>query len=367
MCFKTILPINKPIIFCLVIVFVSLMASQKVDARPRRVNKLLIIYNNGKQGIAYTVDRPTTYISSHGGPAVIKRVRLLKSWFIDDCGSLYGKNLKTTEPNAKAHSTPKTLAQTPSTTNNSKSQSQNTLVTPRHKNLPPKSSESTLGAKRRSKAAMPGSQLTKDANQPKDTSTVVRSHRLPKPSESTPGAKRLGLSSEAYRNQGKAAFPSSQLTKDANQSKDTSTIVASKTLSKLSPAILKRIARYEKSINLYAKKYKLEPNLLKAVIYVESSGNPDAVSNKGAKGLMQLMDDTAEDMNVKNVFNPIQNIEGGAKYLRQQLNTFQNNLSLALAAYNSGPRHVKRKVFFRETKKYVKKVIAVKMALSLQE
>ena len=311
--FKTIFPINKPIIFSLAVVFVLLTASQAVDARPRRINKLLIIYNNGKNSIVYTLDKPNTYISSHGGPAVIKQVRLLKRWFIDDRGSLYGKNLRATEPNTK-DSTPKISARTSSTAKNPKPQSQNILTVPRHKNSPLKSSESTNTL-----------QLTKDAHQPKDTSTIVAS-KTPSVG-TTPSARPIVLS----------------------------------------PTILKRIARYEKSINLYAQKYKLEPNLLKAVVYVESSGNPYAVSNKGAKGLMQLMDETAKDMNVQNVFNPIQNIEGGAKYLRQQLNTFQNNLSLALAAYNSGPRHVKQKVIFQETKKYVKKVFAVEKALSLEE
>jgi len=364
--FKTIFPINKPIIFSLAVVFVLLTASQAVDARPRRINKLLIIYNNGKNSIVYTLDKPNTYISSHGGPAVIKQVRLLKRWFIDDRGSLYGKNLRATEPNTK-DSTPKISARTSSTAKNSKPQSQNILTVPRHKNSPLKSSESTNTL-----------QLTKDTRQPKNTPTIVAD--TPSTTKGSKPQSQNTLTVPRHKNSPLKSSESTntlQLTKDAHQPKDTSTIVASKTPSVgttpsarpivLSPTILKRIARYEKSINLYAQKYKLEPNLLKAVVYVESSGNPYAVSNKGAKGLMQLMDETAKDMNVQNVFNPIQNIEGGAKYLRQQLNTFQNNLSLALAAYNSGPRHVKQKVIFQETKKYVKKVFAVEKALSLEE
>jgi len=328
--FKTIFPIiNKPIIFSLVIVFVLMTVSRTVETLPRRVNKLLIFYSNGKHGIVYTFDRPDTYISSHGGPTVIVRVRLLKRWFIDERGSLYGKDLKATEPN----STSKRLAGAPFS---AKYDSVNIGLT-----------GSYVGRNREA----PVSPLEKTS----------RRQMVDLPNRTTilpPVKPKLAEHSSSTQ---------SKNTSIPSQHKNSRNVEATPSVRPiwLFPTTLKRIARYEKPINLYAEKYKLEPNLLKAVIYVESSGNPDAASNKGAKGLMQLTDDTAEDMNVQNVFDPMQNIEGGAKYLRQQLNTFQNNLSLALAAYNSGPGHVKRKVFFRETKKYVKKVLAVKKSLSV--
>jgi hypothetical protein len=83
-----------------------------------------------------------------------------------------------------------------------------------------------------------------------------------------------------------------------------------------------------------------EPKLVKAVIQQESSGNPNAVSRKGAKGLMQLMPGTAKDMGVSDPFDPQQNVEGGSKYLAKQLEDF-GDMRLALAAYNAGPQRIR--------------------------
>jgi soluble lytic murein transglycosylase-like protein len=83
-----------------------------------------------------------------------------------------------------------------------------------------------------------------------------------------------------------------------------------------------------------------EPKLVKAVIQQESSGNPKAVSRKGAKGLMQLMPGTAKDMGVSDPFDPQQNVEGGSKYLAKQLEDF-GDTRLALAAYNAGPQRIR--------------------------
>jgi soluble lytic murein transglycosylase-like protein len=109
-----------------------------------------------------------------------------------------------------------------------------------------------------------------------------------------------------------------------------------------------------------AQQYDLSPTLLKAMIKAESAGNSEAVSAKGAKGLMQLMDSTAQEMGVTDQFDPEQNIMGGAKYLRRLLDMFKGDLRLALAAYNAGPGNVLR--FggippFRETQDYVQRVI----------
>jgi soluble lytic murein transglycosylase-like protein len=117
---------------------------------------------------------------------------------------------------------------------------------------------------------------------------------------------------------------------------------------------------YHKIINSMAKKYQIEPSLVYAMIEVESSWKSKAVSQKGARGLMQLMPSTARQMNVKNPFNPAENIEGGIKYLRYLLNRFNGDLAVSLAAYNAGPQKVER--FggippIKETEQYVKKVI----------
>lgn len=116
---------------------------------------------------------------------------------------------------------------------------------------------------------------------------------------------------------------------------------------------------YDSIIKQVAEKYKLNPMLVAAVIKAESNGDPKAVSTAGAKGLMQLIDSTASDMGVGDVFNPRENIEGGVKYLRQMINRF-GDIKKALAAYNAGPEAVKRYEGvppYRETINYVEKVL----------
>jgi hypothetical protein len=110
-----------------------------------------------------------------------------------------------------------------------------------------------------------------------------------------------------------------------------------------------------------ASKYEIEPELIRAVIKAESNGNHRAVSRKGAMGLMQLMPQTANDMNVSNPFNPEENIEGGTRYLRYLIEKFNGDITLALAAYNAGPRTVEKYGNvppISETIQYVKKVFA---------
>jgi len=116
---------------------------------------------------------------------------------------------------------------------------------------------------------------------------------------------------------------------------------------------------YSQYIQKAASKYELEPELIRAVIKTESNGNHRAVSRKGAKGLMQLMPSTASDMNVSNPFNPEENIDGGTRYLKYLLERFKGNMTLALAAYNSGPGTVEKYGNvppIDETRQYVKRI-----------
>lgn len=104
----------------------------------------------------------------------------------------------------------------------------------------------------------------------------------------------------------------------------------------------------------------IDPDLIFSVIRAESGFNPNAISPKGAQGLMQLMPQTAAQLGVQDPFDPITNVEGGALYLGQLLTRYNNNLALALAAYNAGPQRVEQYRGvppYRETRVYVSRVI----------
>jgi soluble lytic murein transglycosylase-like protein len=116
--------------------------------------------------------------------------------------------------------------------------------------------------------------------------------------------------------------------------------------------------RYDRLILGSAQRYGVSPSLVKAVCMAESAMNPRAVSSAGAQGLMQLMPGTAHSLDVSDPFEPAQSIDGGARYLAQQLRTF-GDISLALAAYNAGPGAVKKHQGippYTETQRYVKRV-----------
>ena len=119
-----------------------------------------------------------------------------------------------------------------------------------------------------------------------------------------------------------------------------------------------RTSRYDSIIRKAAGAFHLPPALIKAVIRAESGFNSQAISHKGARGLMQLMPETANELGVRNPFDPRANIFGGSKLLRKHLNEF-GSLKNTLIAYNAGPDYVREKRRIpRETRRYLHKVIA---------
>ena len=124
-------------------------------------------------------------------------------------------------------------------------------------------------------------------------------------------------------------------------------------------------AEYDQIISSCASKYGVSPSLIKAVIHAESGYNPNAVSRRGASGLMQLMPGTARSLKVSNNFDPKDNVEGGVKYLRFLLDTFRGDVSLAVAAYNAGLNKVARYGGippYNETRTYVNRVLSYMQA-----
>jgi soluble lytic murein transglycosylase-like protein len=120
------------------------------------------------------------------------------------------------------------------------------------------------------------------------------------------------------------------------------------------------INRYDAFIKSAARQHGVAFALVKSIIKVESNFNPKAVSHKGALGLMQIMPENVKDLKIKNPFDPMENIMGGARYFKRMLDRFNGKLSLALAAYNAGPEAVKQYQDippYAETENYVKKVL----------
>lgn len=115
----------------------------------------------------------------------------------------------------------------------------------------------------------------------------------------------------------------------------------------------------DSAISMAAARHNVDPNLVRAVVKVESNFNPNAVSRKGAMGLMQLMPSTARELKVKNPFDPHQNVDAGVRHLKQLLESYGGDVNLTLAAYNAGSGAVNRSAgvpHIAETRSYVRRI-----------
>lgn len=136
---------------------------------------------------------------------------------------------------------------------------------------------------------------------------------------------------------------------------------ANNNISELNSGSINSKAQILDMVTMISDKYGVDDRLVKALIRHESGFNPNAKSKAGAMGLMQLMPATAKSLGVQNAFNPVQNVDGGVRYLKSMLERYNGNIILALAAYNAGPGAVDKYSGvppYQETQNYVKNILA---------
>ena len=128
--------------------------------------------------------------------------------------------------------------------------------------------------------------------------------------------------------------------------------------------IAKSISSWEHYVKRYSSKYGVDPDLVRAIIYAESKGDPFVISRKGAQGLMQIMPVTADFMGISNPFDPEENIKAGVKYIAWLVrNNEINNEAYLLWAWNAGPGMISKKIIPWETKEFIIEVLSVKTFL----
>lgn len=127
--------------------------------------------------------------------------------------------------------------------------------------------------------------------------------------------------------------------------------------------------RFDALIESVASHHEVEPALVKAIVQTESSFDPNAVSRAGARGLMQVLPETASIFSVENLLDPHQNLQAGVQYLKHLIELFDGNVTMAVAAYNAGPSRVRRHRGvppYNETRNYLTKVMGLRVAYADQ-
>ena len=349
-----------------------------VNARVKHVYKLMLMDYRGNTKIEYTTSDPSTYIAYNGGSALIKGFRVLEHWSVHVDSSLYGQSLVDLEPAKYRQALVRSNLNVISPLSPSAAAAVNAQILPANSSSSQTVASATLDVNsnllNNSFVATPLFSRQDRARFAKigKFDKVVRVSQLVTPriqdvvvtafddriADISPAAD-SNLSQPKVNESGGSISAEASLARSKDLPKLKDPLVK-----KLDSTILRRLRRYDRLITHAATRNGLDPNLLKALVYIESAGNYKAVSPKRAMGLTQLRIPTAREMGVKNIFNPQQNLLGGAKYLSQQLKTFKNE-STALAAYNAGPTRVRRgNTLPFETRSYVNKVLAVRNILA---
>ena len=349
-----------------------------VNARVKHVYKLMLMDYRGNTKIEYTTSAPSTYIAYNGGSALIKGFRVLEHWTVHADSSLYGQSLVDLEPAKYRQALVSSNLNVISPPSSSVPAVVNAQILPANSGSSQPVASATLDVNsnllNNSFVATPLFSRQDRARFAKigKFDKVVRVSQLVTPriqdvvvtafddriADISPAAD-SNLSQPKVNESGGSISAEASLARSKDLPKLKVPLVK-----KLDSTILRRLRRYDRLITHAATRNGLDPNLLKALVYIESAGNYKAVSPKRAMGLTQLRIPTAREMGVKNIFNPQQNLLGGAKYLSQQLKTFKNE-STALAAYNAGPTRVRRgNTLPFETRSYVNKVLAVRNILA---
>ena len=375
-----------PIILCF-LAFTFFVSDS--EAKVKTVYKLLVTDYRGNRWIDYTAVDASTYVAYNGGVTFIKDVKVISHWKIKSDESLYGKSLINTKswdqkiPQVKVESSSSVPLASKSIRSAVRKEStasplytKAAIVRRNRQRLELVQHRSHQKAKEFDKFQSQNSTVISDLLKPHNQSQI---ELVESSIESrSPEDSRIDLAKSLVEEPLASQPSSTETLSSANKNfvrvkneknrpkKLTSVDEKSKREQKLNNKILARVNRYKNLIRSAARDNDLDPELLIALVYVESGGNSRAVSPKKASGLTQLMAGTAKDLGVTNVFDPRQNISGGARYLKQQMDSF-GQVSLALAAYNAGPTRVKtRNRLPSETQKYIKKVLQVKRALEAQ-